>query len=112
MHTVVLIEIEGHDLGERNLACPVSADELAVYADGRASRSEAEDAEVLACNLALDGAYNAVGQQDGEVVGIVDNDGSQTFPFATQSGSGVSWLTNSGYGFGRARAGRVLVPTG
>ena len=80
--THVFIQVEGDDFGEIHLTCLVSADQLSVYAYGRATCSKAEDAMPLSGSLAVNGFNHTVCQQHRKITVVSDDDRRDAFQYS------------------------------
>jgi hypothetical protein len=79
-HRVILIQIERHDVPERQTFVAVHPDELSVDADRRRPRGKSEDRRLTRHLLFANEVGDAVGDESSNVLVVVDDDCADALP--------------------------------
>ena len=79
LHRVVLVEVEGHDIGEVEAFLAVHLDQLAIDPDGRASSGESEHGVSASPPPLLHYVGDARGDRAGDL-SVLDDDEGDSFP--------------------------------
>ena len=100
-HRVVFVEIERHDVGEAQPVVPMHPDQLAIHANGRGARGEAEDDILAGRSLLPNQRRDARGDHARQILMLFTDDGANPLE-CVRAGLNMRWPASR-----RAIAGRT-----